>query len=481
MNLPTEFDVFFEYEFEGFLKIRVKIPRERAPLVCSAFDIVMLERRGASFYYPRFHGNKTRCRYEWFLNYQKDPYGIRISTYFDVGDEDIEELPFMLSWGPRFASSIGTPFNKQTQKRVTKEIKSVLMDINRIIHEKTPKIWTFLSHVKLPPGTGIEQTITSEFITVYNSVQHKKEGNLLTAISINLPAHFGAQVKRAGTPIFDKFITLLSLLIGASIKKARTKWPKKFKFKEVFEGKGVPIGKIYPMICYKIAPRQHFDLTDITKIAIDLMAQQSFINDQVLWRSINAYVSGQEIKQSQPTLSSTAFIASLAAYSSKRQCDGEVTCSKCGNLKDFHHDLVSERYSLIEIIKNVLQIETDSDKARDLHNLIGDVYYEQRSAFLHDAVLRHAELDKDVQLGHPEKNKIVSKELKFKEDLDSIQRIARRVLLFRLLPFNSRIRTILNSSSDFRVKHQVQFIFATTVRGRRPVGIKLRHDEEENS
>ena len=134
MNSPTEFDVHFGYKFEGSVKLEINISRQEIPLVYSAFDIIMSERFGGSFYYSRFPDKRTRCRYEWFLSYKSDPYGIRISTYFDIGNNGIKELPFLLSWGPRFASNVGIPFSKAIQKRIVEEIQSVLTDINKIIH-----------------------------------------------------------------------------------------------------------------------------------------------------------------------------------------------------------------------------------------------------------------------------------------------------------------------------------------------------------
>ena len=482
MNSPTEFDVLFEYKFEGSVKLEVDIPRQEIPLVCAAFDIVMSERFGGCFYYPRFPDKRARCRYEWFLSYKRDLYGIRISTYFDVGNEDIVELPFLRSWGPRFASNVGTPFSKAIQKRIMEEIQSVWADINRIVHEEPRIIWTFLSHIDLPPGRGIEHIVDSNVITVYPSTQHKKEGTLISAVGVHILAHFRAQAKNIGIPIFDKFIALLSLLAGNPITKARVQWPKNFKFNDIFEGEGAPIEQIYPMTRYRIAPRQHSDLTDVVKIAVDLISQPSITNDEVLWQSINAYVAGQEIKQNQPTLSSVAFIASLAAYSKGMKCDGNITCSKCGDLENFHHNLVSEKDALIETIRNALLIELDSEEMGTLRNLIRDVYSKQRSAFVHDAKLRHAELDnKNVELGHPGERKMVCEELEFVEDLNSIQEIARRVLLHRLISFDKRIQAILDLKSDSRIRHLTAFTFSNTLRARHPIGIRLRRDDNENS
>ena len=482
MNSSAEFDVLFEYKFEGSVELEVNIPRQEVPSVCPAFDVVMSERFGGSFYYPRFPDKKTRCRYEWFLSYKKDPYGIRISTYFDVGNEDIKRLPFLLSWGPRFACNVGTQFSKATQKRIVEEIQFVLSDINKLIRKEPYEIWTFLSHMGLPPGWGIEHTVASDLVTVHPSVRPKREGTLLSAIGVHIPAHFRAQAKGIGPPIFDKFIALLSLLAGTKITKARVEWPKNFKFENAFKGKDAPMEKIYPMTRYTIAPRQHSDLTDMVEIAIDLIAQPSIANDKVLWQSINAFVAGQEIRQSQPTLSSVAFIASLTAYSKKTRCNGDVMCSKCGTLKSFSHDLVSEKEALIETIRNALLIERDSEELKSLHNLIKDVHSKQRSAFVHDAVLRHAELDdEELQLGHPGESKIVREELEFMEDLNSIQEIARRVLLHRLLPSDERIQTILDSRLGSRIRYRTAFTGSHTLRGRRPVGIRLRHDDNERS
>jgi hypothetical protein len=482
MNSPPEFDVFFEYKFEGSVKLEVNIPRQEIPLVCSAFDIIMSERFGGSFYYPRFPDKRTRCRYEWFLSYKRDHYGIRISTYLDVGNEDIVELPFLLSWGPRFASNIGTPYSKVIQKRIVEEIQSVWTDINKIIHEEPHIIWTFLSHIDLPPGRGIEHIVDSNVITVYPSAQHKKEGTLLSSVGVHIPAHFRAQAKNIGLPIFDKFIALLFLLVGNPITKSKVKWPKNFKFDDAFEGKDAPIEQIYPMTRYKIAPRQHSDLTDVVKIAVDLISQPSIANDEILWQSINAYVAGQEIKQSQPTLSSVAFIASLAAYSKGMKCDGNITCSKCGDLENFHHNSVSEKDALIETIRNALLIELDCEEMRALRNLIRDVYSKQRSAFVHDAKLRHAELDnKNVELGHPGESRIVCEELEFVEDLNSIQEIARRVLLHRLGRDDKRLQAIFDSKSGSRIRPLTSFTFSNTLRARHQVVIRMGRGDNENS
>ncbi|MFC1713303.1 hypothetical protein ACFL6S_06540 [Candidatus Poribacteria bacterium] len=432
MESASEFDLHFKYRFEGSVNLEVDISRSEIPLICWAFDMAMSERLGASFYYPRLPEGSTRCRYEWFLRYQKEPHGIRISTFFDVGDEDLRELPFLISWGPKFLSNIGTLFDKVAQKRIVKEVESVWKDVNIVVREEPSAIWSFLSHIDLPPGRSIADTVTSELITVYSAMKHKREEIVLSAVAAHLPAHSRFQAVDTGLSVLDKFIALLSLLAGTSIERTRVRWPKAFKYRNTFEGRNIPKGRLYSMTSCAPAPESYQDLTEMVRIAVNLMEQASVMDDRSLWDSINAYAAGQEVMKRQPTLSSVAFIASLAAFSKGTKCKGDVTCSRCGVLKNFRHDLIGERAAIVQTVKETLPIELSDKEAESLDDLIKAVHSKQRSAFVHDAILRHAELDKQyLRLGRPGEARIIPSELEYMEDLYSIWEIARKTLLYK--------------------------------------------------
>lgn len=481
MGISLEYDIMFEYTFDCNFTKSVNIPRQAVPLLCTAFDIVIQERIGAAFYYPRYPENNTRCRYEWFISYNRDPYGIRISTYFDVGNRDIIELPFLASWGPRFLSKVGTGFSSILKRRLAKEIESVLYDVERVINVEPTEFRTFLFYIQMPPGNCVKERVTNTFITVYPSVQLKKEPKVISAVGIHIPTHFLNQAKYAGRPIADKFISLLSLISGHSIEEARSLWPKKFKFNNVHLGTSIELEKIYSMSSCIPAPIQYKDLAEYVKIASNLLTNQVVLSNRILWQAINAFVAGLETNKSQPTLSSVAFVASLAAFTKSQKCDGEVICSKCGNLtsaKSFRHDILSEKDCLIEYVKDGLSMDLTAEEMQKLKTLIRDVHSKQRSAFVHDAILRHAEQENGMQLlCHPGKRNYISDELRFHEDLLSIRDIARRILLVKLLVFEPKIQDILDQETDFKIHRQLQFWMLGTGRAKRSVGLRINRDE----
>lgn len=474
-RLDTEFSINFKYKFEDQINLKVNIKRNQIPKMCNAFDVLIAERGGITSYYPRKPSNNaTMCRYEWFMNYEDDPYGIRISTLFIVEDKDINELTFLLSWGSNLKSKVGTSFSEDLLKDIKNEIQSFLSDLNEVINKKPNIIWTLVYYLDLKPGNGIKESINNDIMTIYPTVKHIKKGNLITAIGMHIHAHYKSEAKNKWFYSFNKTVTLLSLFLDSTCKRAIIELPEGFE-QPTFEGKDISTEKIYPMEDYTYETGEIFEIKDIFSIVINLMSISSLHNDKKLWQSINAYVAGQEIQNNQPTLSSVAFITSLAAFSKGLKCNGEIICSKCGNLENFHHNLKSEKDSLIEDISKTLQIDSNAEKMKDLENLIKNVYYKQRSAFVHDAILRHSELDKDIKIEilHPTDKKNISKKLEFDEDLRSIQHLARAVLLHKLLPFDRRIQVLIDSmGSDLKIMHPTLFGGHFTFKGTHRLQIK---------
>ena len=116
-----------------------------------------------------------------------------------------------------------------------------------------------------------------------------------------------------------------------------------------------------------------------------------------------------------------AYVASLSAlFSSPESCTGKVSCSVCGDRPN--HYLRGDIASIREGIADTLGLALD--EGRDVSALVGSVYSKQRSAYVHDAVLRRSELkDFPVNIHRPTENSPVSDELQFAEDLHDIQRL----------------------------------------------------------
>lgn len=469
MSTDVEYDVSFKYTIENSYQAEVLIPRKEIPLVCEAFEIVMQDRFGASFYYPRSPNGKTTCRYEWFLKYKNDPYGIRLTAIIYVGNTNITQCEFFVSWGPRFSINKGKGFPKYLENRIVQEIGSVREEVEKILRQQPNELWTFFSYIKFPPGTFIKESIISEILTFYPTVYDNSNKNYISAVGIHVPAFYKEQAKSNAQPILDRFIALLSLLSGKTFSQIIKPLPKQLKSSNVILGSNITMQQLYQKNWKTID--SYTNLSDVAEIAINLLSNNLLINDETLWESIYAYVSGQEITRKQPTLSSVAFVASLAAYSKVEKCKGSISCSKCGEIS-LKHNLISEKESIINEILKVIFPKLDDNETKELRSLIRDVHSKQRSAFVHDAKLRHAEIDKNINLGRPDKTRIVSTELQYSEDLHSIQELSRRVLLSRLISFDEKIAPLIQAVQPSRIRKNAIVYASHTLRARRPIGVR---------
>jgi hypothetical protein len=444
------YSINFDYTHELGFETKINFNTQDISLICSAFEIAVMEKNGGCQYLTRDPTeNETRCRYEWLINYENDPYGIRISAFFDVSKHNLEKFVFLISWGDNFQNN--GKFDDVAQKHVENEINLFLLEVNNIINEKPQDDWTYTFYVNLPMVTVIK-TIKRDSITIYPSMKHKMNTENVLAICVHSKGHFGEQVKKETILIFNKLMAILSLLLNFPLKEANMQFSDNFKHERLFNSKNIPLEKVFPIDDYKISPiipNAIPDISEIVDIAISLMDKLDPKEDDVLWRAINSYIAGISTKTEQPTLSSIAFISSLAAFSKSKSCKGKLNCSKCGELS-FQHNLSSEKNEIIENIKNTLKIKEEYNET--LNDLVIKVYNKQRSSFVHDAVLRHAEAEKDVfslTVYRPEKDGSISNEIKFLEDLFTIQGIARQVLLNKLLKYDTRIQNILDNDIDY--------------------------------
>ena len=168
-----------------------------------------------------------------------------------------------------------------------------------------------------------------------------------------------------------------------------------------------------------------------------------------------------------------AYIASLSAlFSSPESCTGKVSCSVCGDRPN--HYLRGDIASIREGIADTLGLALD--EGRDVSALVGSVYSKQRSAYVHDAVLRRSELkDFPVNIHRPTENSPVSDELQFAEDLHDIQRLTRRCLVAHLGGYSQDVKTFIPQESmlPIRLTHKIGSS-VTVARAGHPVGIRVR-------
>lgn len=199
-------------------------------------------------------------------------------------------------------------------------------------------------------------------------------------------------------------------------------------------------------------------MRDLALGAIDLMSKTSVETNDSLWRAIHAWAGGQEIQSNQPTLASVAFIAGLSAFSNPHDCIGDVTCSRCGNPP--LNKKIGKTDAIVEDLATTLQLNKEDRKKT--RSLIRKVYDKQRSSYVHDAVLRHAEMQDGESIGRPAETRIVGRLLEMSEDLTSVNRLARRSVIARLTNYSTFIGKLAETTPTTPIRVEIVTTSAPT-------------------
>ena len=157
------------------------------------------------------------------------------------------------------------------------------------------------------------------------------------------------------------------------------------------------------------------------------------MENETLVTVLLAYYAGKSIQKQQPTLALISYIAVLNSLAKRaiQKCPGEITCSRCGVLSDFKHNIIGDRAAIESTVSNILELGALPEKQKELKNLIKRVFYDQRSAFVHGAELRHGEFHQGDQfpLSFPTINEPVGDLFIYKNDLISLEWVVRLTLL----------------------------------------------------
>jgi len=136
-------------------------------------------------------------------------------------------------------------------------------------------------------------------------------------------------------------------------------------------------------------------------------------------------------KSDGATLSVIGYTAALSALALpfKQKCAGSLTCSVCGELS-WRHDSAGEVAAILSLITKVCKVEKP-EILKEIEATLKRVYGTQRSAFVHGAQFRHEEFGQGIGLpaALPTSDDVVQRVFRYSEDLASLGRLTRRVLL----------------------------------------------------
>ena len=428
-----------------FWKIDVKLTRSEAGKLCNGLHSLINELNGGAFYYPDIKAEKTVCRYEWQIVWDKIKFGIKLGITFIISKENLRHIDAYVAYGDESEKYGYEPsFSQDDLSTFYDEIITV---IEEAIDRSTPerkKPYHTIFYVELPPFRRIAETIKlPEFgIIVFPTVILGKKSKRVSAIGITINESSQQTAKAIALQKIATVCALLTLARGRVYKTYIPEWPKNRKPIEFLESinQPIPLESLYPYRRWQSC----MDNIDndfgecLEKILMLYYSLSEHDRDNFI-DSLLAYYAGKELFNSHPTLSVVALLAALSPFGKADKCPGKVNCSSCGELKfgndnPFHHNLISDRDALVNSLCEIFKIEQKSDMHKELNYLITRTYQKQRSAFVHGAILRHGEYHQDYNLpaSLPTTNQQYSDLFLYRRDLTSLEPLVRNALLILL-------------------------------------------------
>jgi hypothetical protein len=419
-----------------FWKVPVQLVRSDVGSFCEQLHALVIERQGASFYYPTVESQHTLCRYEWHKRHARDKFGLRLGVVINVGPENLSEIEAYVT----LSTVIGNPGTRPELPKnvVTAAQRDVIEMLGEALRRRTSQDsieWFVVRHVEMPYQHGFARRFesTDQHLTFLPTRILKDRNRRVSAVVIRVSAGSKELAKARAFGDLTIACALFTLANSQRYETAVMDWPRTRPNMEFVDSvKGIDENRLYPL-------RRHWP--DPESMSPDISERCDWI-----WSGFNrlsederrfflpalfAYYSAKTDKTDWSTLSVVGFTAALGALATgkKRKCEGSLTCSICGSLS-FKHDIRSEVAAILELVSEICGI-TDKTRLDALRQMIQRVYREQRSAYVHAAQLRHQEYGQGskIPVHLPTNDAPVQEFAQYAEDLLSISRTARWTLL----------------------------------------------------
>lgn len=419
-----------------FWKIPVQLVRSEVGSFCEQLHALIMERQGASFYYPTLESRQTLCRYEWHKRYAREKFGLRLGAVVNVGPEDLHEIEAYVT----LHTAIGDPgtapeLPEDVVKGAQKDVIEILGEALRRKTWQDAKEWLVVRHVETPYQHGFAGRFEStDRRLTFLPTRILKDGN--RRVSAVLVRVNSASKELAKARAFGDLTIACALFTLANSQRYETavlNWPRtRPNIEFVDSAEGTDEGRLYPLRRHWPEPEPMSpDVGERCDWVWSRFNRLSEDERRLFLPALFAYYSAKTNKTDWSTLSVVGFTAALGALAigKRRKCEGSLTCSICGPLS-FKHDIKSEVGAILELVSEICGI-TGKNKLDELRQMLQRVYREQRSAYVHAAQLRHQEYGQGsrIPVHLPTNDAPVQEFAQYAEDLLSISKTARWTLL----------------------------------------------------
>ncbi len=417
--------------------VQCQIPRTEVPRLCEGLRGFVSEKYGAAFYYPNIEADETVCRYEWHVPHRSHEFGMRLGIHFRVTKSDLAGLQAYIAYGDGHPS-VGQP-PELTQEEISSYLHLLQDALTEASERQKPenvRQYNVAYYAELPHTCAISEPleIPSANVTIAPTVRLGSQLKRVSAFVSTVQASFESEAKSKALRQHLFACALVTLAEGQRCAQFVPEWPKSRKPVQVLQSV-VPFPstrRLYPKgkPDYQLAPGDSGRIPPVFDWYHGLSESERAAFDNPLF----SYCAAKELEHSQPTLAVVALLAAISPFARGQKCAGCLTCSACGDLQNFQHNITSDQTAIALWLVAMLRIEPSSADAKRLTRLLKRLYREQRSSYVHGAVLRHDELHKGMGVPHiqPSARHGYSDVLQYQLDLQALSYLTRKALLFHL-------------------------------------------------
>lgn len=420
------------------LQVPLALRREQIPQFLECLQATVESRRGAGFYY--WPDETTyKARYEWDAKVSGRRSPLRLGAMMDVTADAVGSLELYVTTQEACALLLENPdLSDFVARQGIAEIEVVLRQAHHMMRPESGSDRWVVRYIEVPLGSATAAvSIGGQAVLIAPTVllEGANRGKHVSAAVFRVQASNETSAKERALRQLTLFCGLATLAAHGAYKEIALKWPRGRKPLETLSGPSLPsnkllYGKHRPVPALAPAHRTGARVNALWTAYQSLdVGQQEAVLQHVL-----AYKAAKEVEGAQPTLAVVAFTAVLSALTpaDQRRCVGDLLCSHCGSIS-LRHNLVSESKAIAKRVADLLALDPKQEAL--LGDIVSRVYAKQRSAFVHGALLRHAEAEGSDPLAMllPGSDRPVSELYLYRADLMTVASITRRALLASIL------------------------------------------------
>ncbi len=416
--------------------IEADIPRANIPELCDGLGFIARDKRGGSYFCPDYKNGKMAVFFEWYLPYRSWPMGYKVGVEFWVEDRNLRQLRAYVLYGPDHPRrGLGPAFGKSEQASFQRRIiQTVERAIQRRAKLQAQQFFT-VHYLEMPAGI-VRKTVEVPSLGAYilPTVLMGKENRPVSALIQVVEARFKEEAKSVGGLGAVRLCAPLTLATRGYYEGYRSTLGRTPLKQFLSAISPMPaLGAVYPKGKFKMPSDDAQGLAlegplQVARCYASLVepARSEFNN------SLFAYYAAEDLTRKRfPTVAAVALIAALKPFRGVLQCEGAVSCDKCGRLK-FPHNLRGEAPAIAASLADLFGLPEADERRRKLEQTVKAVYKRQRSTFVHDAIFGHGEFGPRDPFILPSRTSAISDKLVRYNQLLTVQFLTRRALLQHL-------------------------------------------------